>query len=321
MKTKASSHFGKEVRRNFLRYTRKKARKLNEALHASVEEHVPEAVHKFRKATRDLQCIIAVCGIRRSTRKMKRTRDALRESRHALSDTRDSDVLLGLVKRKQHGSRNAQERADWSAVAERLIERRHRTLKLFAKKADFQKFSQLTSTAKAIIRKKAESEPMTENLAELLQQCWRKWNAAIDAFDCDPKVSRLHAVRIKAKSLRYALDLRHEFYPHAQLEEASSWLKDLQDQIGAWHDELALSQLARSTFPNSPRAPDAAKIVLGIKEQEIAMAETAQQYLQSLRATDEYQRLRRLLSAAIFAMANDQAAEPPARAAITGLLH
>jgi CHAD domain-containing protein len=321
MKVKARSQFGKEVRRKFLRYTHKKGSKLEKALQAIIDKQDPEAVHEFRKTTRDLQGIIAVCAIRRSSRKVKQIRDALRDGRHALSNARDSDVLLELTKQTQQGPRCVEERADWTTIEHRLKKRRRRTLKMFGKKAKTRIFNHLTSTAREIVKRKTKSEPMTDNLALLLQQGWQKWNAAIDAFHSDPKVATLHAVRIKAKSLRYALNLRQDFYPHTQLEHASRWLKDLQDQIGAWHDELALSRLARSTFAKAPREPHAAKLVQGIKEQEIAMAETARQYLRSLRDTDEYQHLRRLLSAAVFAMADGQPTESPARENITGSLH
>jgi hypothetical protein len=61
--------------------------------------------------------------------------------------------------------------------------------------------------------------------------------------------------------------------------------------------------VARSTFAETRRELHAAKLVHSIKEQEIAMVETAQKYLRSLRDTADYQRLRRLLSAAVLTMA------------------
>ena len=97
--------------------------------------------------------------------------------------------------------------------------------------------------------------------------------------------------------------------------------KTCRTKLGAWHDELALSRLARNTFSKAPRERHEAKLIFGLREQEIAMAETAQKYLRSVRDTDEYQRLRRLLSAAVFAMEDGQTDESPAREPITGLLH
>jgi CHAD domain-containing protein len=320
MKAKASSHFGKELQRNFLRYARKKGQKLNEALQIIIDKQHPEAVHEFRKTTRDLQSILAVCGIRHSSRKIKRLRDALRDRRHALSDWRDSDVLLGLIK-QQRSTHNIQERAAWSTIADRITRQRQRTLKRFVKKADPRKLKKLTIETRAVVKKKMRTDPLMNDLAQVLQQSWQKWNVAIDAFDAKPQITKLHDIRIKAKTLRYAMELRQQFYASPQLEQASGWLKEIQDQIGAWHDELTLSQLARNSFAKPPREPHAAKLIRSIKEQEIAMAETAQKYLRSLRETDEYQRLRRLLSASIFAMAGDQLAESPLRENITGPLH
>jgi CHAD domain-containing protein len=62
----------------------------------------------------------------------------------------------------------------------------------------------------------------------------------------------LHALRIEAKKLRYALE------PHSQYPEAAALvakLKQVQDSIGQWHDWATLEQLAAQTLDSAAAAP------------------------------------------------------------------
>ena len=148
---------------------------------------------------------------------------------------------------------------------------------------------------------------MADNVAQLLQRAWRQLHLAIQEFERVPGVANLHAVRIKTKSLRYALELRERFYPNKKLEGLSALLKEIQDRIGDWHDELILSSLVRRALSESHAVsdPNAAKVVEGTKEQEIAMADAARGYLLSMQEREQYKRLRRVVSAAIYATSND----------------
>jgi len=127
-------------------------------------------------------------------------------------------------------------------------------------------------------------------------------------------------VRITAKTLRYAIGLSQRFYPDNELENASEWLKGIQDRVGAWHDEMTLSESARETFSNSraPRDTRAIAFLRNIKKEEIAMAESARNFIFSIRTTSEYQRLRRVLSASVYAMTNGDDSAVLATDSITG---
>ena len=161
---------------------------------------------------------------------------------------------------------------------------------------------------------------MADNVGQLLRQAWRKLNLAIEQFEHVPEVTNLHAVRIKAKSLRYALHLRQRFYPNKKVENSSLLLKEIQDRIGAWHDELMLSQHMRATLSDSHSIsdPNAAKVTEDVKEQELVMAEYARRYLLTVQETEQYKRLRRVVSAAIYATSNDDDAEAPTHQNVTG---
>ena len=145
---------------------------------------------------------------------------------------------------------------------------------------------------------------MMDNLRLLLERGWENWTGAIDDFLDDSTAVKLHAVRIKAKTLRYSIGLSQRLYPDSHLESASEWLREIQDRIGAWHDEFMLGQRALQTFPRAPRDPDAIKVIREIKEKEIAMAESAHDFISAIGKTKQYQRLQQLLSATVYAMAN-----------------
>jgi CHAD domain-containing protein len=313
----------KELSKDLRHYATKRSKKLNKTFQKAVENKDSEAVHEFRKSTRDLQCLVEACGITRSTRKAKKIRVGLQSWRHALSAWRDGDVMIELVSQAQQKAHGTYERQVWPAIAERTTQRRDRALKKFLKNADSRKMRKLRTKIEVLVKGRAKAEPMADNLGRLLQQAWQKLNLAIDKFERVAEVANLHSVRIKTKTLRYALALRQKFYPDKQLDDMNTWLKGIQDQIGGWHDELMLSELVRTTLSKSDAIsdPNAAKIIERIKEQEIAMAESARNYLLSVREMQEYKHLRRVLSAAIYATSKDNDGEELAHQNVIGPTH
>jgi CHAD domain-containing protein len=165
-----------------------------------------------------------------------------------------------------------------------------------------------------LVKKKAQPDLITANLRRLLQKCWNRWNGTVDRYLVDDSAENLHDVRIKAKSLRYAIEFSQHFYPDRKLGHASEWLKEIQDQVGAWHDELMLGQQVLRSFSQShpTHDPDALKLIRDIKEKELAMAGSAHAFLRPARKTEHYQRLERNLAALVYAMtdANDAEAQP-----------
>jgi CHAD domain-containing protein len=293
----------KELSKDLIHYVAKRLRKLKKMFQIVIERQDVEAVHDFRKTTRDLQCLFDACDIKQHTRKTRKIRHDLQSWRHALSAWRDADVMIELVKQARQKAHRTYERQAWPAVAEKITKQRKRAAKKFLKDADFQRMKKLRTKVKGFIKSRAKAEPMADNLGRLLQQGWQKLNFAIEEFERSAEVANLHAVRIKVKTLRCALDLRQRFYPDKQLGDSSVWLKGIQDQIGGWHDELSLSELVRATLSESDAIsdPKMAEVIEGIKEKEITMAESARNYLLSVREMQEYKHLRRVLSAAIYA--------------------
>lgn len=309
---------GKDLEKEVALYARKRVRKLRSTFRAVVENSDSRAVHDFRKETRLLQTIVDACGIRQPTRMTKKIRRRLQKARRALGEWRDSDVMLNELKKAQQKARTKGERLCWSQVARRIAKRRRRIVSKFFRKCKSLKVTTTGAKAKALVKKKLKSKSSMDSFRLLLQSGWKKWNGAIDDFVRNPAAPELHAVRIKTKTLRYAIELTQRFYPDHHLASASEWLKDIQDRVGAWHDEFMLSQRVLETFSKSPREQSAVKVLRELKEKEIAMAESARNFISSIRKTGNYQRLKQLLSASVYAMINGRDPAAIATNSITG---
>jgi CHAD domain-containing protein len=295
---------GKTIEKEFVRYARKCVRELKSTFKEVIEKSESGAVHDFRKATRHLQTIVDAIGIRRRSRKTLNIRRRLQKCRHALGNLRDDEVVLNEVKKAQRKARTRSERQCWSQVAARSAKDHRRTLKRFLRNYKSLRVGAIGAKVRALVKKKSHAEYMMDNLRLLLERGWEKWNGAIEDFLSDSTAAKLHAVRIKAKTLRYSVGLSQRLYPDNHLDSASAWLKEIQDRIGAWHDEFMLGQRALETFSRIPRDPNAVKVIREIKEKEIAMAESARDFISSIGKTKQYQRLQMLLSATVYAMAN-----------------
>ena len=308
----------KKFETEFVHYAGKRVRELKSTFKEIVQRLDGEAVHDFRRATRQLQTIVDACGIRRPSRAVTKTLRRLRRSRHALSAWRDSDVLLAELRKARRKARTKGERQAWAEIAERIVKQRRLALKKFSRKHKSLKLKAIANKAKALVKDRVQSEPLMDNLRRLLERSWNNWTGAIDDFVGTPAAAELHEVRIKTKTLRYAIELSQKFYPDRELETASEWLKGIQDRVGAWHDELMLGRVALETFSETPRDPSAIKVIRDTKEKEIAMAESSRNYILSIRKMKDYQRLKRVLAASVYAMTDGKGPRDLESESITG---
>ena len=250
----------------FAKRARKRARTLKLDFKRIIEKADGNAVHDFRKETRHLQTIIDACAIRQPSRKLKKVKQKLQKSRNALSDWRDGDVLLAEVKKTRRNASNKEERISWSRVSANITQRRRKARKKFFSKYKSLRIKATAAQARIEVEKRARTESLIDNLRELLQRSWEKWNDAIDRVVARATSPDLHGVRIKTKGLRYVIDLSQRFYPDPELSRADRWLKEIQDRVGAWHDELLLGQSALETFSKIPRKPAAVDLIRHVKE-------------------------------------------------------
>jgi CHAD domain-containing protein len=298
----SSKKFGREL----AHYTSKNVRRLNRSFENVLDTRDVEAVHDFRKATRNLQTVIDACAAERTSHRARKLRTRLKDYRHALSDWRDSDVMLVELKNSRRRAHTAAEKRCWSKLTEQTSTRRKKTIKRFLGKSGSLKIKAAGADAKKLVADRIQSESLIGNLRLLLRRCWENWNRSIEDFVRRPGAPELHAVRIKAKTLRYGINLQQRFYPDRRLEHAAEWLKDVQDKVGAWHDESTFAQRALEAFSKTkdPRNEQMVKLIRDIKEKELRMAESTSEFIASLRQRSEYRILHRLLSASVYAMAN-----------------
>jgi CHAD domain-containing protein len=223
----------------------------------------------------------------------------LREFRHALSAWRDGDVDLEEIRKAQKTARSSGERKCWATIADNADKQQRRVVKKFLRNRDAGKVKALSATVNML-----SHGVSIEGLRLLLNRGWEKWNAAIEECAENAAIDHLHAVRIKVKTLRYSIELNQKFAPDHQLENAAKFLKDIQDRVGAWHDELMLTHLVLKTFSASGAPPEAEamKFIRDRKEVEIGLAESARDFVLSIPKTEDYHQLRTVLSASIFAM-------------------
>jgi len=279
-----------KLRKDFLRYARKRTRRLKRTFNDIVETSQSEAVHDFRKTTRDLQTVVDVCAIDSGFRRAKKLRRRLQKCRHALSGWRDGDVMLREIKRAKRKEKKRETRQCWIRLTEKAEKSRRRSIKKFFQVSASLRMPATASQIRSLVKKRAQPDRVTANLRLLLQKCWNRWNGTVDRYLTDGGAENLHDVRIKAKSLRYAIEFSQQFYADRKLGHESEWLKTIQDQVGAWHDEVMLGQQALRSFSQShpTHEPGALKLIRDIKEKELAMAESAHSFLISARKTVHY---------------------------------
>jgi hypothetical protein len=299
----------KDLRKEFSRQTRKRVRDLKDTFKDAVRQADSNAIHEFRKTTRHLQTIVDACGIRSNSRRVEKLRDRLRQIRHAGSDWRDSDVMIEEVSKARRKTSAKADRRCWARVAKRTAKQRRRAIRNFVRQCKSRVVKKTGAKIRALVKRNTRSEPLMDELRLLLQHAWEKWNASINDFVSQSTATRLHNVRIKTKTLKYAIDLNQRFFPDRDLEKANLWLTDIQDRVGAWHDEFMLGRFALKTFrrKRSARDPAAVKIIRRIKEREIILAESARRFISNIGDSRDYAQLHRVLAAEIFAMSEPSA--------------
>jgi CHAD domain-containing protein len=310
------------INKDFVRLARKRKKQLKSSFRDIVEKEDTEAVHDFRKTTRHLQTILKACCIGNGKHKAQRIDKQLKLCRHALGEWRDGDVMLDELDKARRKSTNRGDRESLSLVMRRTAKSRDRAIKEFRRQRQHLRVAKTGSAAQMIAKKESRAGDVLTDLERLIEHAWFRWNESIDACLASNTSSSLHAVRIKSKSLRYALELSARFYPDREFESFASWLKRVQDRVGAWHDEFTLSERARETLSRPDRSADlrGARLVRSLKQREIEMARQARRYVISIRKSNRYRRIERHLSASVFAMSSRGDELAAARQSLSGPL-
>jgi CHAD domain-containing protein len=159
---------------------------------------------------------------------------------------RDMDVLI-LALKEHRGDVPAGDVEALTAFLAKVQQRKHEGL---VDALDSDRYRQLLSDWEAFLKRPAPSEPEAPNAGRLLaevvsRRAWRLSRgiaASAQTVDEHTEAARLHEVRIKAKKLRYLVDVTPAFYDATDLERILGALKKLQRALGDFNDAHAQEQ-------------------------------------------------------------------------------
>jgi len=208
--------------------------------------HLPAAIagdergiHQARVATRRLREILPIVADTRSGRG-RRLRRRLKRLTAALGPVRELDVALSLLNSRAEGGPTPAA----MALRAHLTERRSAAFDALRDACDagrarrlLRKLAQLVDAEEPSLRRGHGGLPKRERrrLARGVSDRARELGSAVVAAGALLIVDRVHAVRIAAKRLRYALELTGEL-ELARTASLVARLRTMQDVLGALHD-------------------------------------------------------------------------------------
>ncbi len=223
----------------------------------------PEGVHDLRVATRRLRASLKVleetCYDPARTR---RFRQNLRGLAQALSDTRDSDVLLEHLDhyRAQLGE---EDQAGLEPLHRDLLTHQARSRKTMLKSLDssrthklLRKLEHFAGTPGLGVRRHRVSDEVKPSQVGhfVASTVWRRYEAmlayetVIHAATPEPV---LHRLRVAAKQLRYTLEFFEEALPPT-LKTLQKQLVETQDILGTLHDHYVAIELCERLLKGHP---------------------------------------------------------------------
>lgn len=229
----------------------------------------PSAIHDMRVASRRLQQVLDLLYPPPAAGEIRKLRRIIRRSRRSLSEVRNCDVLL-----KDVGARLTRKRTSrreiWTAVEHYLHQRRSKSFEKALRKISKTNMAVFYVHLKGhLTLNGAKPEPIhhaqhdTETQEFVPELFYQRIRLALEnmakSFEDqialslrDPGPSVIHRARIATKRLRYLIEVIREFGVPGS-DELLGWLRDLQHQLGNWHDlevleEMLIEMVARPEF-------------------------------------------------------------------------
>ncbi len=237
----------------------------------------PEAIHKMRVAARRLRVVLKTFADCYPKKPAKRLARRVKRLQRALGSVRDADVLTGqLQSDENHAPATQRPGIGWlinqlrtqRAADFQIIQRRLRKGKVARLEADFQAtlLPQDALDRPATIEQPAGASPAAlqpeTSIAAHLQPLLfahlselRRWS---DVARDPSHTQEQHQLRIAAKRLRYTLELFSDALP-TQASEFIKALSELQDILGALHDQIVLQGISERALaePGPPETEEA----------------------------------------------------------------
>jgi CHAD domain-containing protein len=252
-----------------------------------------DAIHDMRVGSRRLQQVLDLLYPKPLVPEIRRMRRQIRRCRQILGEVRNCDVLLEIVARSLGRKRSARREA-WRAVHHYLRMRRSEIFLRAMRKLGKINLAGIYVDLKELMhqdakpRQSAQNDPhllqtprpgLAEELSGALQLVWGCFEAQIDESHRDSHPEIIHGARIATKRLRYLLEVFHEFGVSGSAD-ALTWLRQLQKDLGDWHDlvvleEMMIEMLARREFlrDHLTVAMQVQKLIVRNRENKVGLEE------------------------------------------------
>jgi len=201
----------KELRAAFRRRAEKLWRRLSNAREQVLEEGGADAIHDLRVATRRFQTLIDVSALSRPSASGAKLRKRVKRLRHALGGRRDLDVIIEKLRGRIRDSASARRRQLLRSTMRQLApEARQQSdqMRREIKKIGSRKLHRLGRRA---LMSSNVSRLSLGNLSDAIERAERKWIATLADAAAHGDSGGYHDVRIKAKTLRYTIELASRF--------------------------------------------------------------------------------------------------------------
>jgi CHAD domain-containing protein len=218
-------------------------------------EDDPDAVHDFRVWSRRLQQVVVTISPAPLPLDGHTIVRILRHARRTLSEWRDCDVLIDLLERKARRVRDRDEKRAWERIRDWALSERKRQMRRARRKlADCELLrlpQRVRKLTRACIRQIEEQEAdLAAVLSSSVGRSYEQWRQALSGACNSLDPSDIHAFRIESKRLRYRIELARDLCDGGA-EAVLAFLKELQDELGTWHDHTELAELAAKALANS----------------------------------------------------------------------
>jgi CHAD domain-containing protein len=211
----------------------------------------PKAIHDIRVASRRLQQVLDLL-YPAPPPKIRKLRRSIRRCRKALSEVRNHDVLLGRTGRALRRKRLARREA-WEAFRDDLERRRKKSFRKAARRLSKLSLPTTYIRLKENLAAHSGSLPpeqisapasppssdldtdLRRNIETALQDAWSSLQQTLSHAQEQRSVASLHGVRIATKKARYLIEVIDALHAPGS-DQALRWLRDVQSQLGDWHD-------------------------------------------------------------------------------------
>lgn len=235
-----------DVRPQLEKLLRERVRKCVTLLPKVLGEDDPEAVHDLRVWSRRLQQVVVTLFPGSQLPEARVMVRALRRARRSLGGWRDCDVVIALLSRKIRYARNPEQKEAWEralATARRKLQREKRRAR---RKIANRKLFTLAQRAEDLIEQRSLESPSDDNVFVALEaavaEAYSEWRDGLTRARSTNDATVIHAFRIQTKRLRYRIELLRDV-GSSSARSALASLRSLQDELGRWHDGLALARI------------------------------------------------------------------------------